>query len=626
MPALDGFLTHAASPLPALEVTLPAAPTPEHVWIDTYAALEEHLPRLLAAPRVGLDTETTGLSVWEDRLCLVQLAAPGQPVLIVDVTRIDPRALEPLFDGARDIVIFNAAFDLSMLLAYAVDIDRIHATDLYLQELVLGASVGQFRRDGYYSLQAICARRLGWHLPKEQQLTNWVARPLSAEQLSYASRDASVLLELARSQHTDLEQAGLLPTARLEGRAVPAIAQLEIDGAPIDQLAWAERADAAERARLQLYQTLTRIAGTGGMPGEQGDFRFSTLNWDAAGQVLTCLQRRGHAGLTNTDAEILAGLVDTDALIRPLLDYREAARRSSSYGVEFLSQHLQAFDDRLHPRYRQMGATTGRMSAHEPSIQNVPRDPRYRACFRPVQDRCLVKVDYSQVELRLVADIAEDAELIKAFNANQDVHALSAALVLGVPLEEVTREHRQRAKAINFGLCYGMGQDTLRRHAWQNYAQRFTPNEAAAMRRQYFQAYRGVKRWHDQYRTAGGAEPVAIDTRTPSGRRRLGVSRFTEKLSSPVQGAGGDAIKGALALSWERRAQAPPGTRVVLCVHDELVAECDIAYAEAAAAWLTGCMRDSLQPLLRHVPAVAEATIGADWAGTPLSDTSKVAR
>jgi DNA polymerase-1 len=265
-----------------------------------------------------------------------------------------------------------------------------------------------------------------------------------------------------------------------------------------------------------------------------------------------------------------------------------------------------------------MGASTGRMSAREPSSQNVPRDPRYRACFRPAADRCLVKVDYSQVELRLVADIAEDEALITAFNADQDVHVLTAALVLGVPLEQVTREQRQRAKAINFGLCYGMGQDTLRRHAWQNYGVRFSVAEATAIRRQYFQAYRGVKRWHDQYRTAWEAEPVAIDTRTPAGRRRAGVSRFTEKLSSPVQGAGGDAIKGALALCWERRAQAPAGARVVLCVHDELVAECDIADAEATAAWLSGCMRDSLQPQLRHVPAVAEATIGADWAGTPL--------
>ena len=345
--ALDGFVQ--SSTAPAVEVTLPEAPTPEHVWVDSYTDLEPHLQCLLEAPHVALDVETTGLSVWEDRLCLVQLAASGHPVVIVDARRIDPRALEPLFDGNRDIVIFNAAFDLTFLLAYAVDISRIHVTDPMLQELVLEAAAGPFRRDGYYTLQAICARRLGVHLPKEQQMTNWLARPLSDAQLAYSARDASVLLELARSQHADLEQAALLATARLEGRAVPAIAQLEIDGCPINQLAWAERADAAERARLQLYQTLTRIAGTGGMPGEQGDFRFSRLNWDAAGQVLKCLQARGHLELNNTEAETLASLLEVDELIRPLLDYREASRRSSTYGVEFLSQHLQAFDDRSAP-------------------------------------------------------------------------------------------------------------------------------------------------------------------------------------------------------------------------------------------------------------------------------------
>jgi DNA polymerase-1 len=281
-------------------------------------------------------------------------------------------------------------------------------------------------------------------------------------------------------------------------------------------------------------------------------------------------------------------------------------------------------DGRLHPRYhaiRLMGAGTGRMSCSAPNVQQIPRGLHLSAIV-PGLERVLVKVDYANIEMRIAADIAGDVALIDAFTNGVDVHALTASLVLGVKAETIGRNspERQQAKAINFGLQYGQGARGLRTTALSNYGVVFTEAEARQFRQRFFDRYRGLKRWHDEYRTPFDAPPVTIETRTPVGGRRLGVSRFTEKLSSPVQGAGADGIKGVLALCFERRHQIPPNAHLVLCVHDELVAECERSDAHGVAEWLKTAMVDGMQPHLGRVPVTVEERIARDWAGTPLEE------
>jgi DNA polymerase-1 len=262
------------------------------------------------------------------------------------------------------------------------------------------------------------------------------------------------------------------------------------------------------------------------------------------------------------------------------------------------------------------------MSCSAPNVQQIPRG-QHRSAIVPGPERVLVKADYATIEMRLAADIAGDVALIDAFASGVDVHALTASLVLGVPLEKIGKDSpaRQQAKAINFGLQYGQGARGLRTSALSNYGVIFSEDQARQFRYRFFDRYRGLKRWHDQYWTAFDGPPVTIETRTPLGRRRLGVSKFTEKLSSPVQGAGADGLKGALALCFERRHQVPSNVQLVLCVHDELVAECDQGDAAAVADWLTAAMVDEMQPLLKQVPGVVEARIAKDWSGAPLEKT-----
>jgi len=187
--------------------------------------------------------------------------------------------------------------------------------------------------------------------------------------------------------------------------------------------------------------------------------------------------------------------------------------------------------------------------------------------------------------------------------------------VLGVPADAVTKADRQAAKAVGFGLLFGMGARTLQAYARNNYGVTLSERDAEEFRTRFFAAYPGLRAWH-RTRPYG-----ATDTRTVLGRRRLGVEAFTRKCNTPVQGTGADGLKAALGLLWETRGRCPSAAPV-LVVHDEIVLECDERDADAARDWLVECMTTGMARFLVRVPVVVEAGVARDWSGTPLADHS----
>jgi DNA polymerase-1 len=278
-------------------------------------------------------------------------------------------------------------------------------------------------------------------------------------------------------------------------------------------------------------------------------------------------------------------------------------KRHTTYGQDWL-QHV-ASDGRVYAQWVQLGSRAGRMSCRDPNMQQVPR-AEHRKCIRPPAGRVLVKADYSQIELRIAALVADERRMVEAFRKGEDLHVLTAQRVLGI--KEVTKTQRQLAKAVNFGLLYGMGAKGFRVYARSNYGVSLTPEEAASYRSAFFRAYPGLAQWH---RSQPDGE---VETRTLTGRRRLGVSRFTEKLNTPVQGTGADGLKLALALLWERRGDCP-GAVPVLVVHDEIVVECEVGQAEAAGAWLKQAMLDAMAPLIDPVPVEVDVKAAPTWGG-----------
>lgn len=568
---------------------------------------------------VAVDTETTGLDPARDRVRLIQIAA-GEDVALIDVFALpDPVAdLRPLFEAlaSKEVVGHNLQFDLRFLAPLGFVPGKVFDTMLASRVLHAGDRAennGRFR----HGLADVAARELGRALDKREQTSDW-SGPLSPAQLGYAAADAEVLLPLASALRDKLEAAGLTGTAELEMRALPGVAW----AAPVavDTRAWGALAEGAEADRARLADAMDAAApNPSALPG------METRNWDSPAQVKAAFAQLGFA-LAATDDGTLAGVGHPlGGLVR---EYRAAAKRLGTYGRVWVTKHVR--NGAVLPSWNQLGAESGRMSCSDPNLQQVPRGSAYRRCFTARPGHLLVKADYSQIELRIAARVAHEKVMMAAYVAGRDLHTLTAARVLNKDEGAVTKDDRQLAKAVNFGLLYGMGWKGLQRYAQANYGVELSDVEARAYRAAFFAAYPGLRAWHARVEghvkklfatDPGGTHEV----RTLGGRRRVlpvakkgadgsAYPNKADALNGPVQGAGADGLKAAVALLWERRAECPGAVPVLFC-HDEIVLEVPEPGADRARRWLRGCMVDAVAPLIAPVPVEVEVTVGRTWGG-----------
>jgi DNA polymerase-1 len=247
------------------------------------------------------------------------------------------------------------------------------------------------------------------------------------------------------------------------------------------------------------------------------------------------------------------------------------------------------------------------MSCKNPNLQNIPREAAYRNCFRAVSGNVLIKADYEQIELRIAAEIAADARMKKAFYEGRDLHSVTASYLLGKPeSESVTDSQRQMAKAVNFGLIFGMGASGLSSYAQNNFQVEMDEAAAATVRRRYFEAYSGIKNWHEM-------QGRKMETRTILGRHRIleGERDYTNRLNSPIQGSAADGLKLALVKLWESRDQVD--AYPVLTVHDEIVIEAPREQVQKATEWLKRCMEEGMGEFLREVPVAVDISVKDSW-------------
>jgi DNA polymerase-1 len=298
--------------------------------------------------------------------------------------------------------------------------------------------------------------------------------------------------------------------------------------------------------------------------------------------------------------------------IATLRDYRKAAKLTSTYGVGWLESGYYQ-DGRIYASWRQLRAATGRMACDHPNLQNIPRSGPLRSYIRAPEGRVFVIADYSQIELRIAAKISGDQEMLSAYTEGRDLHTLTAQSLTG--RKDISKDDRKLAKAVNFGLLYGMGTKGLQSYAFKSYGVEMSLEEASLYRKRFFQTYSGLKRWHDNERRAW--QHGETETRTLTGRHRMEVEKLTDRLNAPVQGTAADGLKFALALLWERRDECTGAVPVLVC-HDEIVVECDAEQAADAKAWLEGTMIEGMDAVINStdeadVPVEVDARIASSW-------------
>ena len=555
--------------------------------------------KLVSESEVGLDIETTGLDPILDKIRLVQIATPLN-TYVIDMYHVPISVLNPVLTGGPIKVIHNAKFDAGFLYVVSEGVMVEPIFDTMITDQVL-------HHRGYArSLKDLSKEYLDIDLDKEKQTSDWGAEHLSETQIQYAGQDANVLLPLKHILEEKAVELQVIEVINLENRLVPAICWMERSGVNLDRNLWNKLVKSAEAKATRLKEELNlSVAEHTSLGLDLFGNAAVSINWDSPAQVKKLLSDLG-VEIENTRHSTLESNRGAHPVIALLLDYRGAAKKVSTYGTDW-EKHVHPTSHRIHANWVQIGSATGRMSCKNPNMQNLPREAAYRNCFRAAPDCVLIKGDYEQIELRLAAQIAPDARMKKAFYEGRDLHSVTASYLLGKPeTEAVTDSQRQMAKAVNFGLIFGMGARGLSSYAQNNFRVRMDETEAAKIRRRYFEAYSGIKNWHE-------SQSRKLETRTILGRHRIleGERDYTNRLNSPIQGSAADGLKLALIKLWEtrHRVDAYP----VLTVHDEIVIEAPKELAGKATEWLKGCMEDGMGEFLQEVPVAIDITAKESW-------------
>ncbi|GMR19195.1 MAG: bifunctional 3'-5' exonuclease/DNA polymerase [Patescibacteria group bacterium] len=579
--------------------------------IEKQSRLTAAVKDLKKEPLLSLDIEGTSLDPYDTKLLLFQVATPDY-AYVFDARHLDLKPLAKIISDEKILkLVQNAKFDYGMLKA-KVGIEIRNIFDTMLAERIL--TTGITREN---SLRAISRKYLGVELAKETRETfiNHV-RDFSKKQLEYAAADVLVLFPIYEAQKKALKKEGLDRIAQLEFDLVPAVAEMELKGFLINVKRWREvitdyKRKAREVAKkiqeeLRPYSTHTQTD----LFGNHAD----VVNLNSPSQILKAFRRVG-LDLPSTGESVLSQY--NHPLTKLLLEYRGYEKIITSFGENLLSK-INKKTGRVHPDYMQIGADTGRFACSNPNLQQIPTDSLFRDCFIPAPGYKLVVADYSQIELRIMAELSKDPVFVKAFKENQDLHALTASQMFGIPIEKVNKDKRFQAKSINFGLMYGRGAKSLAVQLG------VSEDESRRLLQRYFKRYHRVREWLDK--VAKEAVRLGYST-TMGGRKRYyqrvnpgdpGYERQVAHIerqgkNTPIQGTSADMIKMALVYVRKRFREEGLDAVPIHTVHDEIVVEAREDHARETAKILEREMRRAGEEFLKTVPVKVDVVVSDVW-------------
>ncbi len=559
------------------------------------------------SPVVAVDTETTGctmvgtttvLGAAYGTRCRLVSVSTNDGTWVIDCFAIDPSpVVRALHD--RKVVAHNWAFDAQFLMQYGFQPGKAKLRDTYILSFLLHCGTNKRNNLGYVMQKYL---RVG--MDKSFQKSDWSAE-LSQSQLDYAASDTAKLIELYHVLVVKVYKAGLKKIAGLEHRVLHGVLEMQRNGVKVDTVQWMEIYRQSKDRRGDLDQSMKMMVRSRTYGG--------VWNWRKTADIKAACMRLGiqlpanpETGKLLTNKKHLA-LVD-ELFIKLLLEWRRCDQVVKTFGSKWLG-YVSSTDGKVHAGFMQCQPATGRFSCNKPNVQQIPRG-RHRWCFLADPGKVIVKADYSGIELRMMAVMADDKGLKRAFAEGLDPHTETAKNVLGK--SEPTKEDRTLSKALNFGLLYGCGAEQLRLVLAANWGMILPIERTQEMHKKFFQTYRGIAQFH-----AKAKREKAVVYRTPWGRRRLGMldgpgkSAFPQRVNTPIQSTSADGMKAAVALMMKRKHEVP--VELLMVVHDEFVVQCPWQSASEVSQWMERIMVESMQPLLGTVQCTVESSWGNNW-------------
>lgn len=606
-----------------VQEAIPEAPaTTDYQIVTTWEAFDEWLARIEAATLTALDTETTSLSEMQARLVGLSLCVtPGVSAYIPLAHRgqdVGPQLpkdevlarLRPWLTNAdAPKLLHHAKYDTHVFANEGIALAGI-AEDTMLQAYVLESHRG-------VGLTELAQRYLGRTGVTYESLCGKGANQINFDQVDidkagfYAAEDTDFTLQLHQVLRPRVAaDAGLDRIYRMEIEVSEILTAIERQGVCIDAAELNRQSHTLGQEMLTLEQKAYELAGQPfnlNSPKQLGEILF--------GQMKLPVVRKTASGAPSTDEEVLSKLALDYPLPKVLLDYRGISKLKSTY-TDKLPRMIDPATGRVHTHYSQAAVITGRLASSDPNLQNIPvrtaAGRRVREAFIAQPGGVIVSADYSQIELRIMAHVSDDANLQHAFATGADVHRATAAEVFGVGLDEVSSDQRRAAKAINFGLIYGMGVFGLAanlgitRDAAQAYIDRYFARYPSVA--QYMESTKVSARELGYVQTVFGRKLWLPEIRGGSGPRRQGAERAA--INAPMQGTAADLIKLAMIAVQNWIMKEKMASRIVMQVHDELVLEVPQDELEVVRERVPALMCNVAE---LRVPLLAEVGVGSNW-------------
>jgi DNA polymerase-1 len=581
---------------------------------------DEVVSALSGVNAFAIDLETTGLTPIDSRILLCQIGLPDHTVYVLDVNKVKLDPILPFLSSVKyKKISHNSKFERRFILnKYGVHINNVFDTQL-AEQLILP--------DNYdYSLADVALKYCNVVLDKSvrKSFYNKKVGAFSKEQLEYAALDADVMWGIMDQQQIKLEELGMTALSVIEFDVAQVVALMEETGTPIDSHKWQDKMglykNLHEESRLRMHELLF----TEGVDEQMGLFVRDAINLNSDDQIKRAFAKLG-IRLEATNERVIS-LVNHPAA-KELLTYRGLQKIMSSYGETFLDK-IHPFTNRIHADWQQLGTETGRFSCKDPNLQQMPDE--FRQCVS-LKDHVIIAADYSQIELRILAELSGETKLQDAFMRGEDVHKATASTMFGMPLEAVTKETRFIAKTINFGINYGMGpgklMDMLNAEAQKNGTKKLSFVEARDLLERYHATYKIVSRWLVE---AANKAFVSEQSETMLGRKRfykrpdptvldeksydIQVKALKRKgANSPIQGTSADITKLAMLNVQEELQEGGYQASIIIQVHDEIVVLAHKRQSEQVMNMMVKAMQDAAGSVLKKVPVKTDAYISDVW-------------
>jgi len=557
---------------------------------------------------IYFDSETTGLDPFTNQITLIQTYYDDKIRLI----RPKPDNISRLKNLLENNLVIghNLKFDLKFL-KHHYNIEPVHLFDTWLAEILL--SGGQKAREkDVATLKAVAKEYTGIQLNKDLKMReSFKGGELTTEQIKYAAYDVGVLPLIYEKQQQRLKELNLNKVFETEMFCIPATVWLELSGAPIyvEGLKKLEitTKEKLEAARLQVLNILKdsgyKNLDLSGLP---------VVNLDSPDQLKSAIWKIGKE-VESTDDSTLSGL--DHPVGKALKEYRKYKKLLSAF-LEKLPKHINPATGRIHANFNQYGTLAGRFSCSQPNMQQLPKDNNFRVLFKGSEGSKIITADYSQVELRILAEVSQEPKFIELFNKGGDLHKLTGSLVFNKPQEQITKGERDIAKIINFGLNYGMSWKGLQANL-KDSGINITETEAKAYIASFFINYNKVAEYLD---SAGKFAVSNNFIRNKAGRiikykpasdEKERAFIFREGKNNPIQSLNADILK--IAMGRLYRKLRAYDIKLINAVHDELVFEVVGEQAEAAAQIIKEEMEAAGREFLKSVPVIVEVKVGEAW-------------